>query len=293
MEDISDSPKEKSRLRDFFLHKKIEDGEMVEQEILSMVNEGHENGVLESSEAKMINNIFEFGDKEASDICTKRNDIDSLDNKMLLSCALKHMLDSSYSRYPVYEDTIDQIVGILYLKDACRVHAANEELDKPIGEIGGLIRKAMIIPETMNIDDLFKTMQQEKTQMAVVIDEYGQTTGLVSMEDILEEIVGNIMDEYDVEKKHIRKKRGTSEEYIVDGSTLIEDMENTMNISIEKGEYETLNGFMISQMDRLPEKDEKFSTICNGYEYKILSVDNRMVTKVSVRKINSQREDTK
>jgi len=286
MDDTSGAAKEKQGFFGRIFKKNDEDN--VEQEILSMVNVGHENGVLESSEAKMINNIFEFVDKEASDICTNRNDIDALDKNTLLVDALNHMLKSSYSRYPVYDENIDHIIGILYLKDTCRVHAKNEDLNDPISEVSGLIRRAMFIPETMNINDLFKTMQSDKTQMAVVLDEYGQTTGIVTMEDILEEIVGNIMDEYDVEKNSIRKRRGKEEEYIIDGKTSIEEIAKNLGINIEEGEYQTLNGFMISKMDRLPEKNERFKTECDGYVFEILSVENRMVKKVIVKKADNE-----
>ena len=285
MDTQSGDSKEKKKFFNRFFKKSDDDkAEAVEQEILSMVNEGHENGALESSEATMISNIFQFVDKEASDICTKRNDIDAIsyDSGMLES--LNHMLNSSFSRYPVYEDNIDHIVGILYLKDTCRIHAKDEHFDAKLSEIDNLVRKAMFIPETMNINDLFKTMQSKKNQLAVVVDEYGQTTGIVTMEDILEEIVGNIMDEYDVEQKRIRKRKGKAEEYIIDGSTSLEEIEEDLNIKIDKGEYETLNGFMISRLDRLPEKNEKFVTECDGCTFEILSVENRMVKKVTRKK---------
>lgn len=291
MDDSAGSNKEKESFFKRLFSKKEDKADAVEQEILSIVNEGHESGVIESDEALMINNIFEFVDKEASDICTKRNDVDAISSDTLLSESLTHMLNSSFSRYPVYDDNIDHIVGILYLKDACRVHARDEEADGKISQINGLIRKAMFIPETMNINDLFKTMQTEKTQLAVVIDEYGQTTGIVTMEDILEEIVGNILDEYDVELNRIKKKRGKTEEYVIDGFTTIEEIENNLGIKIDEGEYETLNGFMISRLDRLPEKNEKFVTECDGYSFEILSVENRMVKKVSVRKIKEKEEE--
>ncbi|MBO7334235.1 MAG: HlyC/CorC family transporter [Lachnospiraceae bacterium] len=293
MDTQSGDSKEKKKFFNRFFKKSDDDkAEAVEQEILSMVNEGHENGALESSEATMISNIFQFVDKEASDICTKRNDIDAIsyDSGMLES--LNHMLNSSFSRYPVYEDNIDHIVGILYLKDTCRIHAKDEHFDAKLSEIDNLVRKAMFIPETMNINDLFKTMQSKKNQLAVVVDEYGQTTGIVTMEDILEEIVGNIMDEYDVEQKRIRKRKGKAEEYIIDGSTSLEEIEEDLNIKIDKGEYETLNGFMISRLDRLPEKNEKFVTECDGCTFEILSVENRMVKKVIVRKNNKKEEET-
>lgn len=261
----------------------------IEDEIISMVNEGHEQGVLETSEATMINNIFDFVDKEAGEIMTNRSNIVAIDKDTGLLDALNFMLNNSNSRYPVFSENLDNVIGILYLKDAMRFHAKDESLDKPISEIKGLIRKAMFIPETMNINDLFKTMQSKKTQMAIVIDEYGQTAGLIAMEDILEEIVGNIMDEYDTEEKHIRKTGKDS--YIIDGFTSLNDIEKLLNIKFEVEDFETLNGFMISKLDRLPEKDEKFSTEVSGYLFNILSVENRIVTKVSVKKIITKEEE--
>ena len=253
-------------------------------EIISMVNEGHEQGVLETAEATMINNIFDFVDKEAGEIMTNRKDIVSVDKNEKLSDAISFMLSNSNSRYPVFDENLDHIIGILFLKDAMRFLSKDETLgEKPIVEIKGLIRKAMFITETMNINDLFKSMQSKKTQLAIVVDEYGQTVGLIAMEDILEEIVGNIMDEYDVEEKHIRK-RGDGE-YIVDGFTPLSELEDSLNVSFNTEEFETLNGFMISKLDRLPEKDEVFSVNVDDYEFSVLSVENRMITKVAVKKI--------
>lgn len=261
----------------------------LEDEIISMVNEGHEQGVLETSEAAMINNIIEFVDKEAGEIMTNRSSIVAIDKDTGLVDALNFMLNHNNSRYPVYDENLDHIIGILFLKDAMRFHAKDESLDKPISEIKGLVRKAMFIPETMNIDDLFKTMQSKKTQLAIVIDEYGQTSGLIAMEDILEEIVGNIMDEYDVEERHIRKTGKDS--YIIDGFTELQDIEKALSIKFDEENFETLNGFMISRLDRLPAKDDKFTTEVDGYEFSILSVENRIITKVSAKKIMTKEED--
>ena len=260
-----------------------------ENEIISMVNEGHEQGVLETDEATMINNIFEFGDKDAGEIMINRSNILAIDKKMLFHEALNFMLSNRNSRYPVYDENLDNIVGILYLKDAMRFHAKDESLEAPICDIKGLIRKAMFIPETMNINDLFKTMQSKKTQMAIVIDEYGQTVGLISMEDILEEIVGNILDEYDEEEKHIRKVGKDS--YIVDGFTPLSDIEKVIPVKFETEDFETLNGFMISKLDRLPEKSEKFSVTLGDYSFSIIKVENRNISKVSVKKIDKQTKE--
>lgn len=261
----------------------------LEDEIISMVNEGHEQGVLETNEAAMINNIIDFVDKEAGEIMTNRSSIVAIEKNTSFEDALTFMLQNSNSRYPVYEENLDHVIGILYLKDAMRMKAKEGSLNIPVWEIKGLIRKAMFIPETMNINVLFKTMQSKKTQLAIVIDEYGQTAGLIAMEDILEEIVGNIMDEYDVEEKHIRK-RG-KDFYIIDGFTSLTDVENTLHIKFGETNFETMNGFMISKLDRLPEKDEKFEVEVCGYSFSILEVENRMVTKIAAKKIYTKEEE--
>ena len=172
-----------------------------EEEIISMVNEGHEQGVIQESQAQMIQNIFEFTDKEAQDVMTHRRNITAIDGTMNLRDALTFMLDDTHSRFPVYLDNLDNIIGILFLKDAMRWHTRDQHAydDWQIKDVPNLLRKAVFIPETRNISQLFKNMQMRKLQMVIVADEYGQTAGLVAMEDILEEIVGNILDEYDVD----------------------------------------------------------------------------------------------
>lgn len=257
--------------------------DVTEEEIISMVNEGHEQGVLEASEAEMITNIFEFGDKKASDIMTHRNSIIALDSEMLFKDALVQMLTESNSRYPVYEENLDHIIGVLYLKDAMRLHTSDESLNRPIGKVQGLVRKAVFVPETKNIDDLFKSMQSQKNQMVIVMDEYGQTSGLVTMEDILEEIVGNIMDEYDADENHIKEKGNN--EYIIEGMTKLEDLEERFGIDFGESEFETLNGYLISKLDRIPDEDENSEVSVDGYKFKILSVEKNVIQSVLVTKL--------
>ena len=260
-----------------------EQSDVTEEEIISMVNEGHEQGVLEASEAEMITNIFEFGDKKASDIMTHRNSIIALDSEMLFKDALVQMLTESNSRYPVYEENLDHIIGVLYLKDAMRLHTSDESLNRPIGKVQGLVRKAVFVPETKNIDDLFKSMQSQKNQMVIAMDEYGQTSGLVTMEDILEEIVGNIMDEYDADENHIKEKGNN--EYIIEGMTKLEDLEERFGIDFGESEFETLNGYLISKLDRIPDEDENSEVSVDGYKFKILSVEKNVIQSVLVTKL--------
>ena len=147
-----------------------------------------------------------------------------------------------------------------------------------------MIREAEFVPETKHIDVLFKTMQHTKTQMVVVVDEYGQTSGLLAMEDILEEIVGDILDEYDEEEAHIRETEN-ADEYIIEGITPLDELEERFQISFHEETFDTLNGFLISKMEKIPEENEEFSIDVDGYCFRILSVENRMIKSVLVTQI--------
>ena len=260
-----------------------EETDVTEEEIRSMVTEGQEQGVLHDSEADMISNIFEFSDKEAQDIMTNRNAMVCIDGNMTLHEAIEFMLENNNSRYPVYLDNIDHIIGVLNIRDAMkRVHEECDE-DTQIRKIQGLLRHPKFVPETRNIESLFHNMQSTKTQLVIIIDEYGQTAGLVSMEDILEEIVGNILDEYDVETDYI-EPTANDDEFIIEGKTPLEDLEEQFHISFEQEEFETLNGLLISKLDRIPEEDEDFSVDIGGFNFKILSVKDHMIQSVLVTK---------
>lgn len=253
-----------------------------EENILSMVNESHEQGYIEASEAEMISNIFEFGDKQAQDIMTDRSNITAIEAEMTLNEAMNFMLNESNSRFPVYKENLDHIIGIIYLKDAFRIARNRSLLDKPIEEVDGLLRTAHFIPETRNVDDLFKTMRATKLQMVMVIDEYGQTSGLVALEDILEEIVGNIMDEYDEDEGHIEQK--ANNKFIIDGMTPLEELEERFEISFGEVPVETINGYLISKMERIPAEKDRFSINVDGYNFKVIEVENKMIKKVVVAK---------
>ncbi|MCM1187796.1 MAG: hemolysin family protein [bacterium] len=275
-------------LRLFGVNGKEDETDVTEEEIISMVNEGHEQGLIQASEAEMISNIFEFGDKEAQDIMTHRKNVVAIDADTSLKDAIAFMLDGKNSRYPVYEENIDHIVGILHLKDALRFHGTVDERDIPLRELEGLMREPCFVPQTKNIDELFREMQAKKLQMVIVVDEYGQTDGLVAMEDILEEIVGNILDEYDVESQYIEEK--SEDEYVIAGKTPLEELEERLNISFEEEEFDTLNGFLISRLDKIPEPDEEFDTDYKGYRFKILTVENKMIQSVLVTRLTDTEE---
>jgi len=266
-----------------------DENDVTEEEIINMVHEGHEQGVIQASEAELISNIFEYGDKEAQDIMTHRKHIIGIEASTLLQDAISFMLEEKNSRYPVYEENIDHIIGILHLKDALRFHAKYSDQNAPLSELEGLLREPSFVPQTKNIDELFKEMQSNKMQMVIVVDEYGQTDGLLAMEDILEEIVGNIMDEYDEEQEYIEDKG--NDEYIMEGKTPLEEVEELFDISFEEEEFETLNGFLISRLDKIPEPDEQFNVDYQGYNFKILSVENKMIQSVLVTKLPPVEEE--
>ncbi|NLG04748.1 MAG: HlyC/CorC family transporter, partial [Clostridia bacterium] len=255
--------------------------DVTEEEIISMVNEGHEQGVLQASEAEMITNIFEFGDKEAKDIMTHRKNIIALDGEQSLQEAVYFMLHNSNSRYPIYEENIDNIIGIIHIKDALRTYEEDKAAtgSLKLKDLCDIMMEARFIPETRNIDDLFKSMQSQKIHMVIVVDEYGQTEGLIAMEDILEEIVGNILDEYDEDEIHIKKRNDDS--YIMEGMTTLEEVSDKLSIKFEE-ECDTLNGFILARLGKIPEDDEHFSFVYENYQFQILKVENRMIQSVLV-----------
>lgn len=263
-----------------------ENENVTEEEIMSMVNEGHEQGVLEAREAQMITNIFELDDKQASDIMTHRTSLVAIDGEMPLKDALDFILkEGKNSRYPVYEEDIDNIIGILHMKDAM-IFAENKKRNGlPIGKIPGLLREAHFIPETKNLDLLFREMQSQKIHMEIVVDEYGQTSGIVTMEDILEEIVGNILDEYDAEEEYIS---ALEDGFVLNGMTPLEEVEEALGITFceeDKDSYDTLNGFLVSRLGHIPKKDEKSEVSYGGYVFRILSLENKTIRSVKAMRV--------
>lgn len=257
---------------------------VTEEEILTMVNEGHEQGVIEADEAEMISNIFEFGDKEAVDIMTHRKNILALDGNKTLEEAVSFMLHENNSRYPVYDGDIDNIIGIVHIKDALKEYGNRAKAEEPVKNIREILYDAKLIPGTRNINDLFKLMQREKVHMAIVVDEYGQTAGLVTMEDILEEIVGNILDEHDEDEEQIMRRADNT--YVVDGMTLLDDLEEELSIQFNVEDINTLNGFLILKTGKIPKEEQVGTEIqYEGYRFKILAVEGKIIQTVSITKI--------
>lgn len=257
--------------------------DVTEEEIISMVREGHEQGTILASEAELIHNVFEFDDKEVKDIMTHRKNIVSLDGGMSLIDAIEFIIDTGKSRFPVYENDVDSIIGVLHIKDAFTFFEKNEVYRSSIKDIEGLIRPVDFIPETVNINDLFKKMQSKKSHLAMVVDEYGQISGLIAMEDILEELVGNIEDEHDEEENYIRKN--DDETFIMDGMTEFSDVKEALSLPVDDDAYETLNGFIISLSDKIPEEGDKTVISAYGYRFSVMSVEDKVIKQVMIKKL--------
>lgn len=261
----------------------VSEDDVIEEEIISMVKEGHEQGVLMESEAEMIHNIFEYADKEAKDIMTHRKNIVAIDGDMSFYDMVAYVDDTGKSRFPVYEGDIDNIIGVLLIKDAFLYCQKNEIFRTSVKDIPGLVREVDFITETIKINNLFQKMQSEKSQICIVIDEYGQTSGLVAMEDILEEIVGEIEDEHDEEEQiYLSESDGS---YTFDGLTELSDVLEVIDLPIEEDAFETLNGYIISLLEKVPHDDDYEVIERHGYQFEIIKVENRIIRQVRITKL--------
>lgn len=252
--------------------------DVTEEEIISMVNEGHEQGAIRESEAEMINNIFELDDTEAGDIMTRRKNILAIDQEMPFEEALDLMLNERFSRFPVYQEDIDHITGIIHIKDAMLLAREEKNLSLKLYEIQNLMKEPIFIPETQSINVLFKSMQIHKSHLVIVVDEYGQTAGLVALEDILEEIVGNIEDEHDMEEAMIMQRGENS--FLIKGMADLDEVAEALQISFDAEDIDTLNGFLISQIDKIPEDNDQIEIEYANYLFRVLSVKNKTIETV-------------
>ncbi|HAT4850701.1 TPA: HlyC/CorC family transporter, partial [Clostridioides difficile] len=223
---------------------------ITEEELKTMVNVSHEEGVLEMEEREIINNVFEFGDMQAKNAMVQRIDMVAIDMEDSYDEIIQVFKTEKLSRMPVYEETIDDIVGILNIKDI--IFLSDEEIES--FDIKNYMREPFFTYEFKKITQLLEEMKLEKSQMAIVVDEYGGTSGLLTIEDLVEVIVGDIEDEYDEEEDEIQVIK--EDEYIVDGSTKIGDVNELIGVNLESEEFDSIGGFIIGHLSRLPEENE-------------------------------------
>ena len=251
---------------------------VTEEEIRMMVDVGGEKGVIEDTQKEMINNIFEFDDMDAGDIMTHRTDVVAADiNDITLEDFMNLAIEHGRSRIPLYDEDIDNIVGIVYVKDLLKF--VGKEV-KAKGTLKNIMREPYFIPETKSCGELFKEMSSKRIQMAVVVDEYGGTAGIVTLEDIVEAIMGNIQDEYDVEEEEISKIDENT--FTVDGTIDIEEIDELIGKELPEGDYETLAGFIMDELQCIPKNGEMNEVVFENVKFTVLSVEDRRIEKIKV-----------
>lgn len=261
---------------------------VTEEDIRHLVDTGNETGVIEESQCEMINNIFEFGDADVSDVMTHRKDIVAIDVNSKIGDIVYLAINEGYSRIPVYEGTVDRVIGMIYVKDLLCLVGCEHSEDFTIRQF---MRKAIYLPETCMCNDAFETLTKQKCQCAIVVDEYGGTAGLVSLEDILEEIVGNIQDEYDDEKAEIVCI--DEDVYTISGDTRPEDVEEQLGLVMpEEHNYDTMSAFIVDLLGRIPEQDEAPSVIYDNIEFTVLLTEDNWISKIKAKKLEITNEET-
>ena len=250
-----------------------EEENVTEEEIRMMIDVGEEKGTIEEQEKEMINNVFEFNDKVVSEIMIPRNKIFALDINLTISEVIEKLSeDMRYSRIPVYDESMDNMKGIIYIKDLL---LSNKNKNS---KIKSLVKEAYYVSETKKVNELFQELRKDKKQIAIVLDEYGGTAGMVTMEDILEEIVGEIYDEYDKETDKMRKIDNNT--FLIDASVALYDVEKFLDIQIDEEDVDTLGGYLIKKLDRIPKDGEKPVVETEKVTYKIEKVKDRKIMKV-------------
>jgi putative hemolysin len=263
-----------------------EEETVTEEEIRMMVDVGEEKGTIDKEEGQMINNVFEFDDKIVSEIMIPRNDVYAINMNLSVAKVLEEISedkDFRYSRMPVYDETIDEIKGIVYLKDIL-MSTKNKNI-----KIKNLVKEAYFVPETKAVNELFEELRKNRKQIAVVVDEYGGTAGIVTMEDILEEIVGEIYDEYDVVVPEYEKI--SENVYKFSGSISISKVEELLDIEIPEGDYDTISGYLINELGRIPEEKEKPEIETADAFYKVEKIKDRRILKIKATKKEKEVED--
>ncbi len=256
---------------------------VTEEEIKMMVDQGEEKGAIEETEKELINNVFALNDIVASEIMTHRTDMYAIEINQNLYDILDEIDDYKYSRIPVYEETVDDIKGILFLKDVLKLVSIKKAI-----KIKDIIRDAYFVPESKPINEIFKELQTNKKQMAIVVDEYGGTAGVLTMEDIIEELVGNIFDEYD--EVEVEYKKIDDNTFLIDGSVSLYELKRILDIELPEGDYETLSGYLLEKLGRLPEEEEHPILEDSNLTYRVEEYEDKRIKWVKVCK--NQQEET-
>ncbi len=254
-----------------------------EEEFLRMLEDGRDRGAIVEDNIELFANLFKFDDKIASDIMTHRTDIEALPVDADYKSTVSFINETGYTRFPIYRGSVDNIIGVLHVKDLLFTDRDNFSLEK-------IMRKAWFTPESRVISDLFNDMQQNHIQMTIVIDEYGGTAGLLTIEDLVEQIVGNIEDEYDeVEQEIVEIAPGS---WLVAGSFTLDKLSKVTGVTFEEDDYDSVAGFLIELLDRIPEEDEQPSVRYENLVFHILSVADNRIVRVRVTRLPASGQET-
>ncbi len=255
---------------------KIEE-KLSKEEIISIIEVGQKHGIINETEKKMINNIIDFDDKSAEEVMTPRTDVFLIDVNEPVTQFLDQLLEGKYSRVPVYDDDVDNIIGVLYMKDFI-IEARKNGFENV--NIKNILHLPYFVYESKNIDELFKDLQRSKNHMALLIDEYGGFSGIVTIEDLVEEVMGNIEDEYDDDEPDIRKVDNNT--YIVSGLLSLDELNDNLDLNLFSKNYNTIGGFLISLMGCIPKINENKTIEYGDVVFKIEEVKQRRIEKIKI-----------
>lgn len=259
-----------------------EEDNVTEEEIRLLVDAGEGNGTIDENEKEMINNIFEFDNTIVGDVATHRTDIVAVGLDSTLEDIISVISEEKFSRIPVYDENIDDIIGFFRVRDLFKFYAdGSNGKDFRFNDI---ILEPYFVPFSKKIDELFEDMQKNKVQMAIVIDEYGGTAGIVTMEDLIEEIVGNIFDEYDVDEEEIRQIDENT--FLVKGTTQIDEVEELLGVKFtDNNYYDTIGGFIIGQLERIPDEKERPKVIVGTLTFKVEKIEEKRIELIKIHKV--------
>ncbi|MGI6596104.1 MAG: hemolysin family protein [Candidatus Ratteibacteria bacterium] len=259
---------------------------LTEGDIKAMIIAGEEEGIIEEEERDMIDSIFELGDKMVREIMTPRVNIISVKEEELVKNVVMEMAREGYSRLPVYRDSIDKITGIIYIKDIIGYITEGTEKTETV-QVKKLMREPFFIPESKKVNELMRELQDKKKQMAIVVDEYGGTAGLVTMEDLVEEIVGEIADEYKKEPKELYSLPDGG--FLVSGGMEVEKVNEETGIDIPEGKFETIAGFILDKFGKFPVKGESF--VYNNHQFTIQESERKKVRSIKITKLKGREDE--
>ena len=268
----------------FGLHPNEGDRKVTEEEIMTIVEASSKTGDIDEEESEMIQNIFEFGDTTVDEVMTHRTEVSALSVKSTKKQVLDYVRTEQFTRFPVYEGDIDHIIGTVHVKDLLRYIDNPEEKFS----VKALLRPPYFVPDSKKTSELFREMQKQKNHIAIVLDEYGGTAGIVTIEDLIEEIVGNIFDEYDDEEEKIKQVDHYTFE--VDGLSNINDVEDIIEAGLPVEDYDTVSGFILGQLGRFPEENEEVVIVYEGFKFEVLSIEDKVISRVRITKPSNDQD---